>query len=141
MPWGRTSFPISQGRQQIDPPRPHRPVAPERGEARGAAEALRGGQVPPLPQTVGDQAQGATRLGRGSGGWMEDTGNRPADLSTGRRSNHAWRWWRPDNDTEPRFLVLSLDAIGMQSSDLDLKRKAPQDHKALQGNLFHYWGG
>jgi len=102
MPWERTSFPISEGRQQIDPPRPHRPVAPERWEA------LRG-PVPPLPQTVDDQAHGSTRLGRGSGGWMEDSGNRPADLSTGRRSDHAWRWWRPDNDTGPCFLVLSPD--------------------------------
>jgi len=50
---------------------------------------LAGSQFPPLPQTVGDRAQASTRPGRGSRRWMEDSGNRPAALSTSGRSDHV----------------------------------------------------
>ena len=87
--------------------------------------------------TGGDRAQGSTRPGRGSGGWMEDSETvqrlyQQADGATTLGGGGGRIM------TRSRVFLYSRR---MQSSDLDLKRKAPQDHKALQGNLFHYWGG
>ena len=47
-----------------------------------------------------------------------------------------WRPYTVENDEWLSFLWPSPDAIGMQSSFQAQKRKAPQGHKALQGNLF-----
>ena len=80
---------------------------------------LTGGQFHRLWAT---ERKDLTRPGRGSGGWMEDSGNCPADLSTGRRSDHTGSGGSRTMTRGCVFLSsrrmqsgCNRDAIGMQS--------------------------